>query len=106
MTLFSEELEHDGPGAKYLVGEFLESKYTWEKVSYEKFDELDVYCSCLLFETEGILCKHILYILCRNYVTNIPESYILQRWRLDDVIKTLQLKMVLAFSHSRHSRDG
>jgi len=22
MTLFSEELEHDGPGAKYLVGEF------------------------------------------------------------------------------------
>ena len=35
MTLFSEELEHDGPGAKYLVGEFSESKDTWEKISYE-----------------------------------------------------------------------
>ena len=63
MTLFSEELEHDGPGAKYLVGDFSESKDTWEKVSYEKSDELDVSCSCSLFETEGILCRHIMCIL-------------------------------------------
>jgi len=28
MTLFSEELEHDGPRAKYLIGEFSESKDT------------------------------------------------------------------------------
>jgi len=28
MTLFSEELEHDGPGVKYLVGKFSKSKDT------------------------------------------------------------------------------
>ena len=62
--------------SQILVGEFSEPKDTWEKVSYENFDELDVSCSCSLFETKGILCRHILCILWRNHVTHIPESYI------------------------------
>jgi len=92
MTLFSEELEHNGPGVKYLVGEFSKSKDTWEKVSYENSDELDVSCSCSLFETEGLLCRHVLYILWRNHVTHIPESYILQRWRLDACYKNVAIE--------------
>ena len=43
MTLFSEELEHDEPEAKYLVGKFSKSKGTWEKVSYENSGELNVF---------------------------------------------------------------
>ena len=66
-----------GPEAKYLVGEFSKSKDTWEKVSYEKSAELNVPCSCALFETEGILCRHILCILWRNHVTHIPKSNII-----------------------------
>ena len=69
--------------------DFSESKDSWEKVSYEKPDELDVSCSCSLFETEGIFCRHILCILWRNHVTHIPESYILQRWRMDACYKNV-----------------
>ena len=52
-TLFSEELEHDGPGSKYLVGDFSELKDSWEKVSYEKPDELHVSCSLLIIRNRG-----------------------------------------------------
>jgi len=95
MTLFSEELKHDGLGAKYLVGEFSESKDTWEKVSYENSGELNVSCNCTLFETEGILYRHILCILWCNHITHISESYNYRNggWML--VIKILQLKMAL-----------
>jgi len=95
MTLFSEELEHNGPGAKNLVGELLESKDTWENVSYENSAEHNVSYSCTLFETEVILYRHILCILWRNHVTHIPESSILQRRGWMRVTKILQLKMVL-----------
>jgi len=46
MTFFSEEVEHDGPRAKYSVGKFSDSKDTWEKVSYENSGKLNVSCSC------------------------------------------------------------
>jgi len=77
MTLFLKELEHDGLRANYLVGEFSHSKDTRDKVSYENSGELNVYCSCTLFEMEGILCRHIMYILWRNHVAHILKSYIL-----------------------------
>ena len=66
MTLFSKELEHDGPGVKYLVGNFSESKDGWEKVSYDKREELHVSCSCSLFETEGILWVCLVVVTDRN----------------------------------------
>ena len=62
------------------------------QVSYDKCEELHVSCSCSLFETEGILCRHILCILWRNHVTHIPESYILQRWRLDARYKNVAIE--------------
>jgi len=63
MTLFSEELEHDGSRITYLVSDFSESKDIWDKVCYENCGELHVPCSCALLETEGILYRHILCIL-------------------------------------------
>ena len=61
-------------------------------MSYDNFDELNVSYSCSLFEIEGILCRHILYILLRNHVTHIPEYYILQRWRLDARYKNVAIE--------------
>ena len=46
-------------------------------------------CSYALFATEGIIFKHILYILWHNHVTYIPESYILHRWGLDARYKNI-----------------
>ena len=95
-SLFSEELEHDGPGVKYLVGEFSESKDTWEN-SYENSDELDVSCSCSLFEIEGILCRHILSILCAITLHIYQNPIYYRDGGGMPVTKILQLKMVLDF---------
>ena len=80
------------PGAKYLVGDFSESKDTWEKVSYEKSDELDVSCSCSLFETKGIFVD-IFCAFCGAITLHIYQNPIYFRdggWML--VTKMLQLK--------------
>ncbi|KAF7149864.1 hypothetical protein RHSIM_Rhsim02G0129500 [Rhododendron simsii] len=43
----------------------------------------EVYCTCRKFENFGILCGHAIKGLDRMSVMEIPESYILCRWRLD-----------------------
>ncbi|GLT47989.1 hypothetical protein SLA2020_216340 [Shorea laevis] len=40
-------------------------------------------CCCGMFETAGLLCKHILYVMKQCYrLKLIPEQYILSRWTL------------------------
>ncbi|XP_074277991.1 protein FAR-RED IMPAIRED RESPONSE 1-like [Silene latifolia] len=43
----------------------------------------EVYCSCKLFETRGIMCRHSLKILYDAGVQQIPNSNIVNRWRKD-----------------------
>ncbi|CAI9777762.1 unnamed protein product [Fraxinus pennsylvanica] len=45
--------------------------------------ECDVKCSCGLFETRGILCRHVFATLKVNRVRTLPDKYILDRWRKD-----------------------
>ncbi|KAI8538633.1 hypothetical protein RHMOL_Rhmol09G0119500 [Rhododendron molle] len=42
-----------------------------------------VRCSCRKFESFGILCGHAIKVLSLLNVMEIPEKYILSRWRLD-----------------------
>lgn len=44
---------------------------------------VDVRCACRKFENFGILCGHAIKGLDRMGVLEIPERYILGRWRLD-----------------------
>nr|GEW37212.1 hypothetical protein [Tanacetum cinerariifolium] len=43
----------------------------------------DVTCSCAMFETYGILCKYILYVMEKKHVDTLPDHYIIARWTLD-----------------------
>lgn len=43
---------------------------------------MDVTCSCAKFETYGMLCKHILYVMKKKHVETLPDQYILPRWTL------------------------
>ncbi|OMP00863.1 hypothetical protein COLO4_12305 [Corchorus olitorius] len=49
------------------------------------FNEVDceVNCKCRLFEFRGILCRHALSVLIDRRVNEIPQKYILSRWRKD-----------------------
>ncbi|XP_071728514.1 uncharacterized protein [Rutidosis leptorrhynchoides] len=55
----------------------------WRTVNIRFSDKLDVTCSYSKFETFGILCKHILYVLKKKHVENLPDHYIFPRWTLD-----------------------
>lgn len=57
----NETLNKDVGGGRYQVG-LVEDERKWKVVQYSLYDEVYVGCSCTMFETIGIPCKHALYI--------------------------------------------
>ncbi|XP_062189188.1 protein FAR1-RELATED SEQUENCE 5-like [Phragmites australis] len=53
--------------------------------NFVKFDALDgsATCSCKKFEAVGIQCCHVLKVLDLKNIKELPETYILKRWRKD-----------------------
>ncbi|XP_047326832.1 protein FAR-RED IMPAIRED RESPONSE 1-like [Impatiens glandulifera] len=54
----------------------------WLKVHYTAMGNF-VQCQCKMFEFRGILCRHILMVYRRMKVDQVPERYVLDRWRKD-----------------------
>ncbi|XP_062164654.1 protein FAR1-RELATED SEQUENCE 5-like [Alnus glutinosa] len=50
---------------------------------YFNENELEVKCTCALFEVKGILCRHSLSVLRTKKVTTLPQRYVLDRWMKD-----------------------
>ncbi|XP_052627239.1 protein FAR-RED IMPAIRED RESPONSE 1-like [Lactuca sativa] len=48
-----------------------------------KAEEKEINCSCEHFKRMGVLCRHAFTIMMRCGVKEIPERYILKRWRKD-----------------------
>nr|CAD1840595.1 unnamed protein product [Ananas comosus var. bracteatus] len=61
------------------------NKPSEKKAFFVKFDTSDfnISCSCKLFESLGLLCRHSLRVLLVNNVNAIPTQYILHRWTKD-----------------------
>ncbi|XP_071735706.1 protein FAR1-RELATED SEQUENCE 5-like [Rutidosis leptorrhynchoides] len=68
---------------KYKVGQVNVENVYWRTVTICLLDKLNVTCSCSKFETYGILCKHILYVMKKKHIETLPDHYILPRWTLD-----------------------
>nr|KAJ0196871.1 hypothetical protein LSAT_V11C700361200 [Lactuca sativa] len=49
----------------------------------DMYNQLSVKCSCAMYETNGILCKHNLNAMKKKHVQELPNHYILSRWTLD-----------------------
>ncbi|KAK9705103.1 hypothetical protein RND81_07G033900 [Saponaria officinalis] len=56
-----------------------ESRLNTFQVSYTTTTKL-VACSCKLFESKGLLCRHIFWVFSANLLKSIPDHYILPRW--------------------------
>ncbi|XP_021719913.1 protein FAR1-RELATED SEQUENCE 5-like [Chenopodium quinoa] len=52
-------------------------------------------CSCKMFESQGILCRHILFIMKGKSVREIPDLYIMNCWRKDILKKPSAINAVL-----------
>ena len=63
MTMFSEELEHEGSRIIFLVSDFSESNNKWDKVSYENCGELHVFVVVPYLKPRG----YFVDIFCASY---------------------------------------
>ncbi|XP_024024889.1 protein FAR1-RELATED SEQUENCE 5-like [Morus notabilis] len=45
-----------------------------------RISDSHITCNCLLFETDGYLCRHIFSVLKFLNITRIPDSLVLSRW--------------------------
>ncbi|XP_023763920.2 protein FAR1-RELATED SEQUENCE 5-like [Lactuca sativa] len=66
----------------YRVGQLDVDKKYWRIVTFRSLDQVSVTCSCAKYETNGILCKHSLYVMKKKHVKELPSHYILPRWTL------------------------
>ncbi|XP_021726223.1 protein FAR1-RELATED SEQUENCE 5-like [Chenopodium quinoa] len=51
------------------------------------------FCSCKHFETHGIICRHIIKVLDMHKMTDVPEMFVLNRWRKDVFRKHTRVKV-------------
>ncbi|XP_077247636.1 uncharacterized protein LOC143887436 [Tasmannia lanceolata] len=59
-----------------------EEEWKSYKVIYDVSEGVNATCECAMFETAGILCKHILRIMDMRRLGSIPERYLLNRWTI------------------------
>ncbi|XP_052626978.1 protein FAR-RED IMPAIRED RESPONSE 1-like [Lactuca sativa] len=59
-----------------------------------KAEEKEINCSCEHFKRMGVLCKHAFTIMMRCGVKEIPERYILKRWRKDVISRNYRFSSV------------
>ncbi|CAL9155975.1 unnamed protein product [Musa hybrid cultivar] len=84
------------------VGTISEYKVTSEEKPREhlvKFDSVDgtVTCSCKKFECLGVQCCHVLKVLDSRNIKDLPQQYILKRWRKDAKTRCLSEKFAVSF---------
>ncbi|XP_062145444.1 protein FAR1-RELATED SEQUENCE 8-like [Alnus glutinosa] len=86
MSCNNSHLKSEGAISTFEVIEYVVvGDHLIEKIFLVYFneDELEVKCTCALFEVRGILCKHSLSVLRTKKVTTLPQRYVLDRWRKD-----------------------
>ncbi|XP_020272034.1 protein FAR1-RELATED SEQUENCE 5-like [Asparagus officinalis] len=78
---FCEELRKDGDIVEYKISKFVD-RGKWEVVTYEQSSKIQFICTCALFETNGVVCRHILSLMMARQISSLPEHYILHRWTI------------------------
>ncbi|XP_021714858.1 protein FAR1-RELATED SEQUENCE 5-like [Chenopodium quinoa] len=84
-----------------LYGDSVEFSVIVDHEKRKKFDvnfDLATYessCTCRIFESQGVLCRHILFVMKGKCVRRIPDAYILNRWRKDVLKKAYVIDVAL-----------
>ncbi|PKA56056.1 Protein FAR1-like sequence 5 [Apostasia shenzhenica] len=75
------------------------------KAQFVRFDSLDgtVICSCKKFLSFGIQCCHVLKVLDFRNIKELPQQYILKRWRKDAKMVSLRENHGLALDGDPNS---
>ncbi|XP_021759174.1 protein FAR1-RELATED SEQUENCE 5-like [Chenopodium quinoa] len=62
------------------------------KVTYNRSTK-EADCECRYFHCHGIMCRHMIMVYQMNDCTEIPDKYILRRWRKDVIRKHTRVKV-------------
>ncbi|KAM0858644.1 hypothetical protein ACQ4PT_047701 [Festuca glaucescens] len=87
-------------------------KYLKSVFEIEVSEEVDYYtCECGLFEHMGMVCCHIIKVMCELRLSEIPKKHVMKRWTLEardilpDHLKHYQKDIGLSETHTfRHSK--
>ncbi|KAK2993488.1 hypothetical protein RJ640_015172 [Escallonia rubra] len=85
-----ETLSKDVELTTYRVGPIIVEKEKWKIVCGHSSVDFRATCSCAKFETEGMLCKHILYIMKKKKLIDLPKHYIFPRWTIAARYKAIE----------------
>ena len=72
-----EEVNYDGVIRTYSLIE--EDHQRVRTVQFNSSNN-DVTCSCKMFDSLGLLCRHALQVINVKNITQVPTQYILKRW--------------------------
>lgn len=61
-------------------------------------DDISASCSCKRFEQYGLLCRHVFLVFRMLELEEIPEKYVLKRWRRDVVANKANCSVFLEAS--------
>ncbi|OWM78518.1 protein FAR1-RELATED SEQUENCE 7-like isoform X1 [Punica granatum] len=73
------KIYEEGPISRYLVRRGGATEIEKHIVTFNASD-LEASCGCQMFESEGVLCRHVLRLFQMLDVREIPSRYILHRW--------------------------
>ncbi|XP_052627109.1 protein FAR1-RELATED SEQUENCE 5-like [Lactuca sativa] len=88
----------------YCVQESVVIEDESEVVFSRRGDSISISCSCMLFVQEGLLCRHMFFILNMKEYDEIPSNFILRRWGKDIIANGL-LRKKYSYPHKGNKNE-
>ncbi|XP_020245056.1 protein FAR1-RELATED SEQUENCE 5-like isoform X2 [Asparagus officinalis] len=104
VSLFHNEIGNEESISKYIVGSISTERSVWEHVVYNQ-NEQRITCTCAMFETNGILCRHAIHIMISNQLVRIPQEYIMHRWTMNAMHRNIGVSHVLLEKNFNSNRE-
>ncbi|KAH0976485.1 hypothetical protein GBA52_026204 [Prunus armeniaca] len=78
-TLTHDNVMHNFGGRVYILSKYGELHNNWTCV-YHGGENMRIKCGCRKYESEGIPCCHLFYVMKCEHLTKIPPALIMKRW--------------------------
>ncbi|BBH08825.1 hypothetical protein Prudu_021131 [Prunus dulcis] len=78
-ALIHDNVMHNFGGRVYVLSKYGEPHNKWTCV-YHGGEQIRIQCGCRKYESEGIPCCHLFYVMKCEHLTEIPLALIMKRW--------------------------
>ena len=107
VALWTIQIIEQGSGAyTYLLGDKHDDNRIWQVNSVRP--GMVIRCECLMLESEGIPCSHVIHVLKCERANGFPQTCIKDRWtaRISSDIASMNLACDVSTSEVRIARHG